>query len=687
MAFWKKKKPKPVHIPFERQPVTTSREYRLFKRKTKTGLNWYETLANLSGKLLRFRPGRERKIELLKAINFTQLRVRPSSVMSLMLLTIIFFAALGIILAAAGLIPIIGGLLVGVFGILLGYYLYRYPFNLMKEMRIKASSQVILAVLYMVVSMRLSPNLERALRFAASNITGPLAWDMRKLIWDIEMRKYASAWDAMDDYIAKWKPENEEFAEAMRLVRDSTTQMPDKAKGILDEALNIVLDGSKTRMKHYVQDLKMPVMMIHMMGIVLPVLGSIMAPLVAVFMADLAQWWHFVLGYNIILPIVIIWFINSILRKRPITFSPSIPGSHPIMQRTNLPVLLLSVVILTGFLIIPLTFFYQNPKFLASGITGDQSCILFSMAMENCSLISLVASAVIILGVSAALSVYFILSNSRKVKLYTRTKSIEGEFELALFQLGNRISGGVPTEVAVDKSIGDVKDLEISNLFKRALKNMRTLGMTFESALFDKKFGALKYYPSKLIKSIMRAVVDTAKKGVAYASDSMFRISSYLKSIRETQEYIREMLEETVSSMKFQAYFLTPMVTGLVVSMADIIMLVLGRLGTYLDKMDLAGDYGAQVGFTNFTQIFGNLEASMSPSVFQLIVGTYLVQVILILAIFITKISEGENKPLQWYTAGRMLIVGVVMYFLIALISTSVFHSFIEQSLSGLGVL
>jgi hypothetical protein len=185
----------------------------------------------------------------------------------------------------------------------------------------------------------------------------------------------------------------------------------------------------------------------------------------------------------------------------------------------------------------------------------------------------------------------------------------------------------------------------------------------------------------------MRAVVDTAKKGVAYASNSMFRISSYLKSIRETQEYIREMLEETVSSMKFQAYFLTPMVTGLVVSMADIIMLVLGRLGTYLDKMDLAGDYGAQVGFTNFTQIFGNLEASMSPSVFQLIVGTYLVQVILILAIFITKISEGENKPLQWYTAGRMLIVGVVMYFLIALISTSVFHSFIEQSLSGLGVL
>lgn len=663
-----------------------SREYILFKKAERKRLNWYEIFANISTKILKLRPSREQENELKRAINFTRLRVTPTSVMSLTTLTIILFILIGIIFSIFGILPIIGGISLGMFGILLAYYFYHYPFNLMKEMRIKASSQIILTVLYMVVSMRLSPNLERALRFAAANITGPLAWDLRKLLWDIEMGKYYSARDAMDDYIAKWKPENEEFAEALRLIRNSTTQTPDKAKNTLNEALNVVLDGSKTRMKHYVQELKMPVMMIHMMGIVLPVLGSIMAPLVAVFMADVVQWWHFVLGYNIILPIIIIWFIKNTLRKRPITFSPTSSKIRSNVGR-EFAILSLSIIVLTCFLFIPIIFFYQNPKFLTSGVKADQSCLFFSIAIENCSLISLILSTTIILGLALTLSLYFILSNSKWIKIHKKIRNIEGEFELALFQLGNKISSGMPTEVALEKSMDDVKDLNIADLFKKVIKNMKTLGMTFESALFDRKCGALRYYPSTIIKSIMRAIVDTSKKGVLYASESMFRISNYLKNIRETQEYIREMLEETVSSMKFQAYFLTPIVTGLVVSMADIIIVVLGRLGSYLDKINIAHDYTSQLGFTDFSLIFGNLETSMSPSIFQLVVGIYLLEVIIILAMFITKISEGENKPIQWYTTGRMLVIGVVFYFMVTLISTSIFHGFIERSLSNLGII
>jgi Flp pilus assembly protein TadB len=544
-------------------------------------------------------------------------------------------------------------------------------------MRIQASSQVVLCVLYMVVSMRISPNLENAMRFAASNISGALAWDLRRMLWDIQMQKYVSASDALSDYIAKWKSENEEFAEALRLIKDSTSQIQDRARNILDEALNVVLDGTKTRMKHYAQDLNMPVMIVHMMGIVLPVMGTIMAPLAAVFLSDMVRPEHFIIGYDIVLPIIIIWFINNILQKRPVTISQVDTSKHPgippkgtmLLGKKPLPVLPIAAIITIAIVAIPIIFFAQNPSLLLSGKGAH-------------TITSLACSMLLIVGVSFGMAAYFILTNYQKMRIQKEIETIEGEFETALFQLGNRISSGTPTEVAIEKSMDDIKDLKIANLFMLTLRNMKTLGLTFEDALFNQKYGALRYYPSKLIENIMYAVVDTAKKGVRFASEGMLRIASYMKNIRETQEYIRDLLSETVSSMKFQAYFLTPLITGLIVSMSDIIVKVLTKLGEYLDGIGL----DQELGIGDISKAFGNMETSTAPEVFQLIVGIYMVEVIIILAMFLTKINYGDNKPVQYYNTGMMLLIAVTIYFIVALTASSMFGDMIESALSSLGV-
>jgi len=655
-----------------------SREYRIYKEYEKRRLSWYEALVHVAGKILIARPPKSLDEQITASVRFTGLDVTSKQVFALFILTVIAFLGLSVSLAASGILAehIWGAVVFAAFGLLLGYYFLRYPLNLLKEMRIQASSQIILAVLYMVVSMRMSPNLENALRFAAANIEGPLAWDMRRLLWDIQMHKYYSAHQALDDYIAKWKPENEEFAEAMRLVRDSTSQLVDKARLTLDEALNVVLEGSKTRMKHYTQELRMPVMMIHMMGIVLPVLGSIMAPMVAVFMADVARPEYFILGYNIVLPVVIIWFINNTLRRRPLTFTMSI-SKHPAFSRSRLVPLMIALLIFGGIAIYPIYYF----AFEEEGSKALLGSFAERKDIEATFPFALTMSALLIAGIAAGLGAYFLLSNYEKVRVISNINSIESEFELALFQLANRISAGTPTEVAMGKSIEDVKDLKIAGLFRKTLQNMRALGFTFEAAIFDTHYGSLKYYPSRIVKSVMHAVVDTSKKGVGYASESMFRISKYMKNVREAQEYMRELLEETVSSMAFQAYILTPLVSGLIVAMADIIIVVLGRLGVYMKSIDLARKLP---GIEDPTKIFGNVDKAISPELFQLIIGTYLIQVIVILAIFTTKISYGENKPVQWYTAGKMLLIGTAVYFIITLVASSIFVTFLSKSVLGL---
>ncbi|MEM7815509.1 MAG: hypothetical protein QXN71_00105 [Candidatus Aenigmatarchaeota archaeon] len=680
--------------PYRSKPIISSREYRIFKQMEKRRLNWYERLAKFSENILTVKPGKRTEEELGSQIAFTGLRVTPASVMSLFVLTLVVFIVIGTAFTIALISNPVYGLTIIAIGLGLSYYFYKYPANLVKRLRMQASSEVVLAILYMVVSMRISPNLERALRFAAANISGALAWDMRRLLWDIEMRRYYSASDALTDYIAKWKPENEEFAESLRLIRDSETQVPERGMKILDEALDVILDGTKTRMKHYAQELNLPVMVIHMMGIVLPVLGTIMAPLAAVFMADVVSPLYFVIGYDIILPVVLIWFINNTLSKRPVTFSrvdisrhPNIPpkGKFWIGKGKSMHALPIAIIIFLAFVLPAAYFFLENPKLISIGLTDTERCTFFgnSYTKEDgvCPGISLAMSLFIILGFGISLSVYLILSTFQTLRVQQGVESIEGQFELALFQLGNRIRGGTPTELAMEKAIGDMKDIEISNLFRIALRNIKTLGMTFDEAFFNRNYGALRYYPSQLIKNIMYAIIDTSKKGVTYASEAMLRISRYLKNIRETQEYIREMLSETTSSMKFQAYFLTPLITGLIVSMADVMIQVLVALGSYLNS--IAAPEGGIAGM-DISKLFADTEKVISPSLFQLIVGVYVIEVIIILGIFMTKISHGENKILQWNIVGRMLLVGMFIYFLVAIISSTMFGGLIREALSGI---
>lgn len=679
-----------VSIPEQSNRISiASREYRIYKKRIERKLSWYERLAKGAEKLLKASFDKKTEDELAKAIDFTGLRISPQAPFSLFLIMIILFTITSLFLFAFAvftspfyiIVAAIGGLAVG-------YYMLRYPINLMKSLRIKASSQVVLAILYMVVSMRISPNMERALRFTASNITGALAWDMRRLMWDIEMGKYYSANEATTDYIAKWKAENEEFSEALRLIRESQRQVPEKGERTLDEALRVVLEGTRDRMKRYAQDLQMPVTMLHMMGIVMPILGSVMAPMVAVFMADSITPWHFILGYNVALPIMLLWFINNILSKRPVTFSqvdiskhPELPPAGSFMiksKRSRAAIPVFPIALLIGLLLIlpSIYYFSEHPEYMVVPSKIVDGNLVYEDVDDPDSMYSLVMSLLIIIGAGAAFAFFFIVSNVQRSRIENSVYKMESEFELALFQLGNRISGGTPLEMAIEKAKDDVKDLEICNLFELTLRNMKTFGMTFENALTHPKLGSLRYYPSRLIQNVMRTITDTAKRGVQFASESMLTVSRYLKSVRETQEYMRTLMAETTSSMQFQAYAMAPLVSGLIVALSQVIISVLVFLGRRLDDIGFQDVFGIDA-----TKILGSSSSITSP-MFQLIIGVYLMQVIMIIAIFVTKINRGEDKVMQWYSAGKMIIVALMIYFLVVVGSSMMFGGMIEGAMA-----
>src|SRR3989344_5627035 len=70
-------------------------------------------------------------------------------------------------------------------------------------------------------------------------------------------------------------------------------------------------------MLHYAQDLKSPITTLHMLGVVLPILGLVIFPLLGSFLGGLIKWYHLAFLYNLVLPLFVFFMGNNLLSKRP----------------------------------------------------------------------------------------------------------------------------------------------------------------------------------------------------------------------------------------------------------------------------------------------------------------------------------------------------------------------------------
>jgi len=655
-------------------------EYKQFLAEVKPKpATLFERAAAAVEKILPIKPPNEIARKLSQNINASYITATPTGVFTLAIITTIALLIPGILAIALGV-----GVTLGIFimaAILgAGFYIYSYPAFNARVMLMRMSADTVLAVLYMIVYMRASPNIEGGLKFAAENLEGPLSWDLKKLMWDIEVGAYASADAALITYVEKWKDKNVEFAEALNMLRGIAVE-PARREILFQETLNVILNGTRERTKHYAAGLRMPMMLVHAMGVLLPVMGLVLFPVVMIFMADVVKPWFIFFGYNVLLPITLYFFLDYVLSTKPPTFSqPDIskakgiaPMGHIIIGGTVLPVWPFAAAVA-----LPILFgsTFAISDCLAPPPELMEACysIVFSSVNFSMGIISALALGII---------VYVMLDAWQKMKMRQDIERIEDEFTVALFQLGNTVSGGAPLEVALDKAVIALKDMKIAELFKIATMNMKKFGMTFEQSLFDSNVGAIWHYPSRLITSVMRTVIESSKKSLSASADAMITISNYLKGVHDVKEEMNEILGETVSSMKFLAMFLAPMVAGVTVTMAVIILQILTKMGATIPS--IVGTGGGSMTALQSGLLFPSMAGGglpISPAAFQLIVGLYMVQTAFLLALFTNRVQYGEDAVGERWTVGITLIFGLIIYVVTWMAAYSMFGGSIAQLLT-----
>jgi hypothetical protein len=629
-----------------------SRPYQIYKEEEKLSTlprTIYEKATRFAYHLLKLEPDEQTEKMLKDAIEFSHLRVKPGGVASLTILFTLIVCIPSAILMVTNVLGLPGfaigtGVLIIALSIPVAIFLYIYPLYQKKLYQMRAGSSIINMVLYMAIFMRNMPNMEGAVDFAAKNLTGPLAFELRKLMWDVQIGRYTTIYEALSEFTGKWK-ENREFMESVDVLTASLDQPERRRMDMLGEAISIILEGSRENSRHYTQQLRMPIVIINALGIILPVMGLVLFPIVAVFLGIES----FVLfaGYDIVLPLVLFFVIYQVLQKRPATFSqinveenPDLPpqGKYPIKLNGK-----------TKY--IPILPFGFIPSLLLILVGTQISDEIFS-------------AIVIIAGIAIGPAIYYLLNAMPRMDLRQRVRSIELEFTEALFQLGNRVSSGIPMETALQGVQARLSNLKIKAMFKRALENMQRMGMTFESAFFHTKYGAVRFYPSDLINTVMRIVVESGKKGVATASEAMLAISRYLKGLHRTQEEVNEQMGEVLDTLKFQAFFLSPMIAGVIGTLAIIIMNVLSLV---TEKMTALGGVGGLGFFMSMSEL------NITPFQFLMIVGIYMIESAFILAFFINGIQNGEDKIGFHFLAGTILIASIIVFSISLFITLSIF--------------
>ncbi|MDP6138585.1 MAG: hypothetical protein QGI89_00605 [Candidatus Woesearchaeota archaeon] len=688
------------------QSKAVSREYMQFKKEAMPRhLTLYEKLCNLSEKILKIKPNKKKEEAIKGDISIAHLNITPSGVVSLSLLAPILIMLFGSLFSYFIFQSLFFVFFFVIIGLSLMAALRNLPSYIANNWRLKASNQMVLCVFYIVTYMRHTSNLENAIEFAADHLAAPLSLDLKKILWDVETEKYESVRESLDVYLETWKKWNFEFIESFHLIEGSLYEASEERRlSSLDKSLDVILSETYEKMLHYAHNLQSPITMLHMLGVILPILGLVILPLAASFIEGF-KWYYIATLYNIILPIGVYYMGKSILSRRPTGYGQTdISEENPELKKYK------NVVIGLGefkFSINPIFFsivigvilfiFGLSPIILHAidfsdigfggedllSICGRKFCLLgYRESVTTGELIgpyglgASILSLSIILALGLGIGIFYMLRSKNLVKIRMRAKKLELEFASALFQLGNRLGDGLPAEIAFGKVANVMEGTVSGSFFKLVSTNIRRLGMGIKQAIFDPKHGALLSFPSNLIESSMKVLIQSVKKGPIVAAQALMNVSRYIKEIHSVNERLKDLMSEIISSMNSQIKFLTPAIAGIVTGLTSMVSGILGKLGVQLKAITAEG-VGQQAGLTG---LFGD---GIPTYYFQIVIGIYVVQIVYILTIFVNGIENGSDKLNERYELGKNLINGTLLYCFISLAVMLIFNMVASQILTS----
>jgi len=546
------------------------------------------------------------------------------SLMAGFMVVIPIFILLDLTLLEAGLYIIPGLLTVP---LVIYAFIASYPEILAKRVKTKSLGRSPEAINYLVMSMRLSPSISKAVAFAADSSDEPIASGLKKVLWNIYMREYDNVEESFLAFAYEWGEINEDFKRSLYAIRSSTLERSDEGRErVLEKASEIILEGTKRRIEDFTSSLHTPTTVLFALGILLPMIIGAMLPLMAMQVptetslrstnietttgsSDGGGALSVILLMDVLFPLIAFVYAYHILGTRPGTSSPpDVKSRMSLSQKRKITATAIACFLMFSVAALPFFGLY-NP------ILGPVPLLV---------------------GVGFALGYYCRATSKEQKKKRDEIKKMEDELPDALFKLGSRIAEGEPLETALMKVSESMRGSTISDLLERISYTIKVTRSTPREAMFGPELGVLRDLPSRTITATMKTVIACVEKDARTAGGIIINISNYQRDMKKVEHDIRTSLRETVEMMKSTGVLFAPLVMGITASL----YVLLSR---------------------EFAMLPGSTQM-LSNEVFFLVIGIYLILMVMITVYFSVGIEHGEDRIELKHSIGNAVPVAVVVY-------------------------
>ncbi|MFP4607967.1 MAG: hypothetical protein ACLFNY_00115 [Candidatus Aenigmatarchaeota archaeon] len=492
------------------------------------------------------------------------------------------------------------------------------PNYMAKRRRAKSIGRMPEAINYMVMAMSLTPNLSRAIEYAADSVEEPLSSELRRIIWDVEMRKHTKIEDSLIAFADEWGKWSEEFRRSLYTLRNAAhKETQEEVTASLEKANDIAVKGTENKMRNFAESLTVPAMSLFSLGSILPLLLAALLPVLAIG-ETAAELIIFVL--NVVIPLGFLIYSIHILGYRPTMRAP-LSLSDLLTDREKYAVIGASL-----------------------GVGGTLVFLGFYLRPDHSYLISLLP----LWGIAAAITIYCFFTSYFPYKQRDNILEMENNFPNALFHLGGYISRGDPPERAFEKVSESIHSSSISVLFEKISYSLHVTRKSLSDVLFGRG-GVLEKNPSQMIKATTTMISRAIKKDPETAGDTLVRISGYLTELQNIEEEMKSRLTEITGMMKVTAQFIAPLVMGVTAVLYVI-------LSNYFAQIELEGPLAGMAG-----RIIGE-EVPIAGFTFSMVVGIYLITLVLLTVYFTVGIESGEDWASRKMNVVRILPVSMLLY-------------------------
>ncbi len=635
------------------------------------------------------------------------------------------------------------GIALMLFGLLGGiiYYIYNFPLSAAKAERNRALSYVPEIVGYMIMSMKLVPNLEKAIEFSAKHGRGKVANEFKKILWDFQIGVYGSVSEGIDALAYRWG--KSELKEALMRIRSSVLEPSESRRvQVLDKAMSIVLESVKEKMEDYARSLNQPATMLFYLGVLLPLLLVIILPVGSAFSGmPFARPELLFILYCVLIPAIAFMFAKKVVDNRPDTYEPPQISDNYfslapkwMMKLGGMVIdarLVFVIIIVFGtglslytsmegfppkslmpaddggytFQFIPAdksvaqineaqgraeNYFYEpildiyildipdirkgklyndtlkTISVARNGVVSEEDevraeNIVFLAMLKETSEYSTDPTKYVfwsgfIITLVCAISFLLYYRNIYKRKVQLEIISMEDEFKESMYIIASRMGENKPVENALKHARDFLSDMAISKrIFAKTIDNIELMGMSIDNAVFDPVYGSMKNIPSKILVTSMQLLVDSVTLGVEVASRTLMSLSLQMENMDKVNKGLKVMVSEVSTTMRTMAVFIAPIVLGITTVLQKVVMNTLAGIVSEESIQAVssgAGDVGALAGGAggsfNVNSMFSTVTADVfrtfvTPLGFFVIISIYVVEIVVIMIYFTTKIEEDND--------------------------------------------